>query len=277
MSEREQISFLLEAVSYISQYAGSTFVVKLGGSVAEAGDTVVQDIAILRKLGVRIVIVHGGGQAISGWLQRIGKEPRFVHGLRVTDDETMEVVAMVLAGKVNTDIVVALQRHSLAALGLTGADGSLFEAIPLSPGEELGLVGNVTKVNPTAVYAALDSGFIPVIAPIGYNRELGLMNVNADTAAGELAAAMAAEKAIFLTDVDGVLDADGHLISTLTESQVVELISQGVISGGMIPKVEACIRALAGARSAHIINGKVPNALLLEVLTESGIGTMILR
>jgi acetylglutamate kinase len=275
MSAQGHLPFLLEAVSYISKYVGTTFVVKLGGSVGEGSDTVLQDVSVLWKLGIRIVLVHGGGQAISSWLQRVGKEPKFLHGLRVTDAETLEVVTMVLAGKINTEAVVSLQRQGLPAIGLTGADGALFEACPLAAGEELGLVGNVVRVNPAPVKAVLEAGYIPVVAPLGYNAELGLMNVNADTAAGELAAAMAAEKAIFLTDVDGVLDADGHLISILSESQVVELISNGVISGGMIPKVEACLRALDGARSAHIINGRVPNALLLEVLTQSGIGTMI--
>lgn len=277
MNAQAHLPFLLEAVSYISKYVGTTFVVKLGGSVAEGGATVLQDIAVLWKLGIKTVLVHGGGQAISAWLQRIGKEPKFVHGLRVTDAETLEVVTMVLAGKVNTDAVVALQRHGLRAIGLTGADGGLFEAAPLAPTEDLGLVGNVVRVNPAPVNTALDAGYIPVVAPLGYSPEVGLMNLNADTAAGELAAAMAAEKVIFLTDVDGVLDADGHLISVLKESQVVELISSGVISGGMIPKVEACLRALDGARSAHVINGKVPHALLLEVLTEGGIGTMIVK
>ncbi len=277
MSTHGYLPFLLDAVSYISKYVGTTFVVKIGGSVAEGSETVLQDVSVLWRLGIRIVLVHGGGQAISSWLQRIGKEPRFVHGLRVTDAETLEVVTMVLAGKVNTETVATLQRQGLPAIGLTGADGALFEAAPLSPAHELGLVGNVVRVNPRPVTSLLEAGYLPVIAPLGYSPELGLMNVNADTAAGELAAAMAAEKVIFLTDVDGVLDADGHLISTLKESQVVELISSGVISGGMIPKVEACLRALEGARSAHIINGTVPNALLLEVLTESGIGTMIQR
>jgi acetylglutamate kinase len=264
---------LLEALPYINYFAGKTIVIKLGGSTLGSEDTTLQDVALLKNLNIQPVIVHGGGSAITQWLSRIGKQATFVRGLRVTDEETMEVVRMTLVGKVNTELVATLNCLGVQAVGISGLDGRTIEARQASP--DLGLVGEVTHVNLELINALLQAGYVVVIAPIGSGEGEQSLNLNADTAAGEIAAAMHAEKLICLTDVPGVKGSDGQLISRCDRHQVEEMIQSGVISGGMIPKVRACLRALDGVRRAHIIDGRVSHALVRELFTNGGVGTMI--
>lgn len=276
MSESERLSAaLLEALPYINYFAGKTVVVKLGGSTLGSEDTTLQDIALLKNLNIQPVLVHGGGNAITEWLGRIGKKAQFVRGLRVTDEETMDVVRMTLVGKVNTALVSSLNALGVRAAGISGLDGRTVEARQLSP--DLGLVGEVTSVNLDLVNVLIKAGYIVVIAPIGSGDGDQALNLNADTAAGEIAAALQAEKLISLTDVPGIKDKDGTLISHCDRARAEELIQSGVISGGMIPKVQACLRALDGVRRAHIIDGRVPHALVRELFTNGGVGTMITR
>ena len=274
MTESENLSAaLLEALPYINYFAGKTVVIKLGGSTLGSEDTTLQDIVLLKNLNIQPVLVHGGGSVITDWLSRIGKKAQFVRGLRVTDDETMDVVRMALVGKVNTDLVSSLNAMGVRAVGINGLDGRMIEARPLSP--DLGLVGEVTHVNLDLLETLVKGGYVVVIAPIGSGEDGASLNLNADTAAGEIAAALQAEKLICLTDVPGVKDQDGHLISRIARAKVEELIQSGVVSGGMIPKVRACLRALDGVRRAHIIDGRVSHALVRELFTTGGVGTMI--
>ncbi len=276
MTETDSLSAaLLEALPYINYFAGKTVVIKIGGSTLGSEDTTLQDIALLKNLNIQPVVVHGGGNTITQWLARIGKQARFVRGLRVTDEETMEIVRMTLVGKVNTELVATLNCMGVRAVGISGLDGRTIEARPVSP--DLGLVGEVTRVNLNLVRTLVQSGYIVVIAPIGAGEGCQTLNLNADTAAGEIAAALQCEKLITLTDVPGVLDKDGQLISQCDRGKVEELIQSGVISGGMIPKVQACLRALDGVRRAHIIDGRVRHALVRELFTNRGVGTMITR
>lgn len=275
MGEKDLAAILAEALPYVSRYIGKTIVVKLGGSALGSHDTTIEDVAICHKLGIRIVLVHGGGNAISQWTKRLGYEPRFVNGLRVTDDATMELVVMTLAGQVNKQLVAELQRHGGKAIGICGLDGGLLQARQRDP--ELGRVGDIHHVNLEPLVALTSAGFIPVIAPIALGDDGHPLNVNADTSAAELAATLGASKAIFLTDVPGVLDADKKLISVLSALEAKDLIAQKVISGGMIPKVEACLKALNGVERSHIVDGRVPHALITELFTDSGVGTMITR
>ncbi len=264
---------LLEALPYINYFAGKTIVIKLGGSTLGSEDTTLQDIVLLKNLNIQPVLVHGGGNAITEWLARIGKKAQFVRGLRVTDEETMQVVRMTLVGKVNTDLVSSLNALGVSAVGISGLDGRMIEARQLSP--DLGLVGEVTHVNLDLLKTLVQAGYIVVIAPIGSGEGDQALNLNADTAAGEIAAALHAEKMICLTDVPGVKAGDGSLLSGCYRAKVRGLIKSGVISGGMIPKVQACLRALDGVRRAHIIDGRVSHALVRELFTTGGIGTMI--
>ncbi len=269
------IEALLAAMPRINAYAGKTVVIKVGGSTLGSHDTALEDIVALSRLGIKVVVVHGGGTAISRWLQTIGKEPRFINGLRVTDGETMEIVTMVLAGKVNKDIVASLIRLGGQAVGMSGLDGGLMRARQINP--DLGLVGEITETNLSLVDSALALGHIPVIAPIAMG-DLGVsLNTNADTAAAEVAVGLKAEKIIFLTDVIGICDNDKNLLPHLTVAQAQELIDSGVISGGMIPKAQACFRALDGVKGAHIIDGRVDHALIRELLTDNYVGTTIVR
>lgn len=273
MGESDVAVTLAEALPYVSRYIDKTIVVKLGGSALGSHDTTIEDVVICQRLGIRVVLVHGGGTAISGWLKRMGKEPRFVRGLRVTDDETMDLVVMTLAGQVNKQLVAEIQRHGGRAIGICGIDGAMLRARQLDP--DLGRVGEVQVVDLEPLVALTKAGYIPVVAPIALGEDGASLNLNADTAAAELAATLRAEKAIFLTDVPGVLDADGRLISVLSAGQTKALIAEKVISGGMIPKVEACLRALAGVKRSHIIDGRVAHALIGELFTDRGVGTMI--
>lgn len=271
MTEREVT--LREALPYIGAFVGQTVVVKVGGSTLGSHDTTLKDVATLRALGVRPIVVHGGGAEISTWVKRSGHEPRFLNGLRVTDEPTMEIVMMVLGGKVNKQLVAELLREGCPAVGLSGLDGGILQA--RQKDAALGLVGEVETVDLKPILALTEAGFVPVVAPLALGPNGEPMNVNADTAAAEVAAAAKAAKLVFLTDVAGVKGADGELLSTLTAAEIAELIAEGTIHGGMIPKVEACLTGLRGAARSHIIDGRQPHALLREMYTERGIGTMI--
>ncbi|HUZ76715.1 MAG TPA: acetylglutamate kinase [Chloroflexota bacterium] len=268
---------LQEALPYINYFAGKTLVVKMGGSALSADRSVMQDIVWLKNLQVNVVLVHGGGNAISDWLRRIGKDTKSVKGLRVTDEETMEVVKMVLVGKVQQELVAMLNGLGGEAVGVSGLDGKLFECERFTGEGDLGLVGRIKRVNLRPVTMALNEGYIPVVTPIGLGEGGVAYNINADLGAGELAAAIRAEKLVFLTDVSGIQDKDGQLISELRTDQVPELVERGVISGGMLPKVEAAARALERVKRVHIIDGRVEHALVREMFTDRGVGTMVVK
>ena len=281
----QRAEILIEALPYIRAFQGKTLVIKYGGAAMEQTDLKEQfakDVLLLRLVGIRPVIVHGGGPQIGALMKRLGKEPRFVGGMRVTDEETVQIVEMVLVGKINKEIVGLINLHGGRAVGLSGKDASLLRArkrlhrLPDGTSADIGLVGEVEAVNPEPIRLLEESGFIPVIAPVGVGEAGETYNINADLVAGDVAAALFAEKLIHLTDVTGINGEDGRLISTLTKRDAERLIKAGGIDGGMLPKVESSLRALTGgAQKAHIIDGRVPHAILLEVLTKEGIGTEI--
>ena len=274
----EKANILVEALPFIRRFHGDTIVVKLGGSSLEdSKHNVLEDLVLLRYVGMNPVVVHGGGKEISAWQQKMGLESKFVDGLRVTDEKSMEIVKMVLTGKINPELVTMINQLGGQAVGLSGEDGPSVLVRPLSAqnGEDLGLVGEVAQVNVEPITALLERNYIPVFASIGLGYDGKSYNVNADTVAAELAVALKARKLILLTDVEGVKDANGKLISEIVAHDVSDRIADGTISGGMIPKVKACVRALSGVEKTHIIDGRVPHALLLELLTNQGIGTMI--
>ena len=276
---------LLEALPYLQSFQGKTLVIKYGGSAMEKADLKEQfarDVLLLRLIGIRPVIVHGGGPQIGALMKKLGKEPHFVGGMRVTDPETMELVEMVLVGKLNKEIVGLINVHGGRAVGLSGKDANLLRArkrlhrMPDGSTVDIGLVGEVETVNADVIRLFEDNGLIPVIAPVGVGARGESYNVNADLVAGEVAAALRAEKLIHLTDVQGINGEDGRLISRLTKRDAERLIKTNVIDGGMLPKVESALRALeGGAAKAHIIDGRVPHAVLLEVFTHQGVGTEI--
>jgi acetylglutamate kinase len=276
---------LLEALPYLQSFQGKTLVIKYGGSAMEKADLKEQfarDVLLLRLIGIRPVIVHGGGPQIGALMKKLGKEPRFVGGMRVTDPETMELVEMVLVGKLNKEIVGLINVHGGRAVGLSGKDGNLLRArkrlhrMPDGSSVDIGLVGEVETVNADMIRLLEDNGLIPVIAPVGVGAQGESYNVNADLVAGEVAAALRAEKLIHLTDVRGINGEDGRLVSRLTRRDAERLIKANVIEGGMLPKVESALRALeGGAAKSHIIDGRIPHAVLLEVFTHEGIGTEI--
>ena len=287
----EKVSTLLEALPYIRQFYGKTVVIKYGGNAMvneELKEAFAQDVALLKYVGINPVIVHGGGPQIGELLKRLNIETRFVGGMRVTDRETMNVVEMVLVGKVNKEIVKLINSHGGNAVGLSGKDGNLIVAEKIDSQKylselkapeiiDLGFVGKVKKVNPEIVNKLLESKFIPVIAPVGIGEDFEAYNINADLVAGEMAAALKAEKLIMLTDVEGIKDRRGELIKSLSRDQLPQLIKEGVVSGGMIPKVKACEAALTGGvKKAHIIDGRVKHSILLEMFTQEGIGTEII-
>ena len=277
----DKAKVLIEALPYMRRFLAKTVVIKYGGSAmssAESG-TFAVDTVLLKHIGLRPVIVHGGGPQIGATLLRLGKESTFVDGLRVTDDETMEVVEMVLCGRVNREIVSLVQAGGGRAVGLTGNDGNMIRVTQrLEDDRDLGRVGRVVRVDPEPIAAVAAAGFVPVIAPIGVDDRGVTHNVNADEAAGAIAAALGAEKLILLTDVEGVKDAAGDLLPVLTADEARKHVAEGTIRGGMIPKVECCIAALeGGAASAHIIDGRIEHALLLEIFTDRGVGTLITR
>ncbi len=281
----QRAELLIEALPYIRAFQGKTLVIKYGGAAMEQADLKEQfakDVLLLRLVGIRPVIVHGGGPQIGALLKRLGKDSTFVGGMRVTDEETVQVVEMVLVGKINKEIVGLINLHGGRAVGLSGKDASLLRArkrlhrMPDGSQVDIGLVGEVEAVNPEPIRLLEEGGFIPVIAPVGVGAGGETYNINADLVAGDVAAALFAEKLIHLTDVPGINGEDGRLVSTLTKRDAERLIKAGVIDGGMLPKVESSLRALSGgAQKAHIIDGRVPHAILLEVLTKEGIGTEI--
>ena len=281
----QRAEVLIEALPYIRAFQGKTLVIKYGGAAMEQTDLKEQfakDVLLLRLVGIRPVIVHGGGPQIGALMKRLGKEPRFVGGMRVTDEETVQIVEMVLVGKINKELVGLINLHGGRAVGLSGKDASLLRArkrlhrMPDGTSVDIGLVGEVEAVNPEPIRLLEENGFIPVIAPVGVGESGETYNINADLVAGDVAAALFAEKLIHLTDVTGINGEDGRLVSTLTKRDAERLIKAGVIDGGMLPKVESSLRALTGgAQKAHIIDGRVPHAILLEVLTKEGIGTEI--
>jgi len=281
-------NILIESLPYIREFYGKTFVIKYGGAaqVDEAlKNNFAQDVALMNFIGIRTIVVHGGGPKISETMKRMGKEPTFVQGQRVTDRETMDIVEMVLGGLVNKEIVSLINNHGGKAVGLCGKDGSLIQAKKklLKKGMhnddetiDIGLVGEVEKVNPGILNTLEKDGFIPVISPIGVRKTGEALNINADYVASAIAASLKAEKLLLLTDVPGIKNAEGKVLSTLNKLDINELIQEGVISGGMLPKVQACIQALdAGVSKTHIVDGRVPHCLLLEIFTKEGIGTEI--
>jgi acetylglutamate kinase len=281
----QRAEVLAEALPYIRSFRGKRIVIKYGGS-AMTDDRLkryfAEDIALMSFIGMKPVIVHGGGPQIGALLKKIGKESRFVSGLRVTDAETMDVVEMVLVAKVNKDVVSLINSYGGRAVGISGRDGDLIKAKKAKRlagiDEDLGLVGDVEKINSEIISCLESGGYVPVVAPVGSGPDGKPFNINADTAAGALSAALNAHKFLLLTDVPGVMDQDNNVISSLSEFQAEELLKMGVASGGMIPKIRCCLNALrGGVPKAHIIDGRVPHALLLEMLTDEGIGTEIVR
>lgn len=277
-----QAEVLIQALPYIQRWSGATFVIKYGGAaMGENGSAaqVMQDIVLMHCVSIRPVIVHGGGPEISELMKRLGKQPQFVNGLRITDAETMELVEMALTGKTNPRLVALIQQQGGRAIGISGKDGGLIRARKIESEVDLGFVGEVESIQPRVLHAILEAGYIPVVSPIGMGADGATYNLNADFAAGALAGALEASKFILMTDVPGVLsdpDDPNSLISELTREQARRMLENGRVSGGMIPKLQACLTALEnGCPRAHIIDGRIPHALLIEVFTDEGIGTMI--
>jgi acetylglutamate kinase len=280
-SDAQRVQILSEALPYIQEFRGKTVVIKYGGAAmnnSDIKDTVMRDIVFLACVGVRPVIVHGGGPEINSWLDKLGIEPQFKDGLRVTDAPTMDVVEMVLVGRVNKEIVSLINQAGGLAVGLCGKDGNLITARPVGK-EGIGFVGEVQAVDTRVIESLVNSGYIPVISSVAADETGQAHNINADTVAGEIAAALGAAKMILMTDTAGILrnyKDPSTLLTKLDIQQARGLIGEGVVSGGMIPKVNCCVRSLAqGVRAAHIIDGRLPHALLLEIFTDRGIGSMI--
>lgn len=274
---------LVEALPYIRRFAGQVVVVKYGGnalagaSESDALALFAQDIVLMHQVGMRPVVVHGGGPQISDLMSRLGKKAEFRNGLRVTDAETVDIVRMVLIGQVNPQLVAAINVHGPLAVGVSGEDAGLIRAVARDP--ELGFVGDVESINPMILHGLLDEEFIPVVATIGTDAHGQAYNINADTVAGAIAEALGAEKLVYLTDIEGlrrVVDDASTLIRQTTPEELDALMADGTIAGGMIPKVESCVHAVRnGVRHSHILDGRIPHVLLLEVFTDEGIGTMV--
>jgi len=289
-SSMERADILLEALPYIRRFYNKTIVIKYGGHAMvdqDLKDKFARDVVMMKYIGINPVVVHGGGPQIGGFLKKLGKESKFIQGMRVTDEETMNIVEMVLVGMVNKEIVGLINRHGGKAVGLSGKDGNLIEAekyylndekAKTAPSEiiDIGLVGKVKAVNTELIVSLAQNGFIPVIAPTGIGAQGETYNINADIVAGEVAAALKAEKLLLLTDVAGVLDKNKKLINTMTDKEALNLIDEGIVEGGMFPKVKCCLKALrGGVQKAHIVDGRLKHAILLEVFTDEGIGTEI--
>ncbi len=292
----EKAETLMEALPYITKFRGKTFVIKYGGNAMAKADlkaAFAQDILLLKYIGINPVIVHGGGPQIGEVLKRMGLESKFVGGLRITDKETMDVVEMVLGGLVNKNIVMLINKYAgghIRAVGLTGKDGGLIKAKKLDVEEyfkkigdfvptellDLGHVGEVEYIDTQILKHLEEDNYIPVVAPIGFDREGNAYNINADFVASAIAGALKAEKVLFLTDIEGLKDQEGKTVSSITVPQIEDMIQKGIIKGGMIPKVKACVEALQqGVKKAHILDGRVPHCVLLEIFTTQGIGTEI--
>ncbi|NBO55852.1 MAG: acetylglutamate kinase [Actinobacteria bacterium] len=284
-SQDTTAQLLIEALPYIRRFAGKVMVVKYGGnalagaSESDAMSQFAKDIVLMHAVGIKPIVVHGGGPQISDMMKRLGKETEFRNGLRVTDAETVSIAQMVLGGQVNPQLVAAINVHGALAVGLSGADASLVKAQPLDP--ELGFVGEVTAVNAEILKALLDDNLIPVLATIGVDDSGQAYNINADTVAGAVAEAVGAEKIIYLTGIEGLrskVDDASSLIRQITSSELAALVTDGTIVGGMIPKVQSCIDAVnSGVARAHILDGRIPHVLLLELFTDAGVGTMITK
>lgn len=286
----KKAEILIEALPYIRTFCGKIFVIKYGGAAQvkqELKDAFARDVVLLNYIGIRPIVVHGGGPKISAVMEKMGKKPAFIQGQRVTDKETIDIVEMVLGGLISKEIVSLINAHGGKAVGLSGKDGGLIEAkrkvLKTSSVKgkgktiDLGLVGEVTNVDTHILLSLEKEGFIPVVSPIGMSREGETLNINADSVASFAAATLKAEKLILLTDVPGVQSKKDRIISTLTKQQIKRLIKDGTIAGGMLPKVQACLHALEGGVSkTHIIDGRIPHCLLIEIFTKSGIGTEIL-
>jgi len=278
---------LSEALPYIRRFHGKTIVVKYGGNAMTDESlqrSFAHDVVLLKLVGINPIVVHGGGPQIDTALKRIGKQGTFVQGMRITDEETMEVVEWVLGGQVQQDIVMMINEHGGKAVGLTGKDGGLIRARKMlladrddpSKTHDIGFVGEIASIDPSIVKALQDDAFIPVISPIGYGEDGHAYNINADLVAGKIAEVLKAEKLIMMTNTPGVLDKAGNLLTGLTARQIDELFADGTLSGGMLPKISSALEAAkSGVNSVHVIDGRVPHCLLLEVLTAQGVGTMI--
>ncbi len=288
----EKAGLLIEALPYIRRFSGKTVVIKYGGHAMkdeELKDSFAQDIVLMKYIGMHPVVVHGGGPQIGRMLERIGKKSDFLGGMRVTDEDTMDIVEMVLVGKVNKEIVTLINRHGGRAIGLSGKDGRLIEARKLHlfryqgddrPPEilDIGLVGEVARINVEILQILEKSNVIPVVAPVGVGKNDETYNINADLVAGRIAGALRAEKLILMTDVQGVLDAGGRLVSSMTVAEAADLLQDDVLKGGMIPKVQCAIDAVqAGVEKVHIVDGRLPHSVLLELFTDAGIGTEIVK
>jgi acetylglutamate kinase len=286
----ERADILLEALPYIKRFNNKTIVIKYGGHAMvddELKDKFAQDVVMMKYIGINPVVVHGGGPQIGNLLKKFGKESKFIQGMRVTDQETMDIVEMVLVGMVNKEIVGLINRHGGNAVGLSGKDGNLIKAekyylseekVKNTPPEiiDIGLVGKVKNINSELIVTLSQNSFIPVIAPTGIGDAGETYNINADIVAGEIAAALQAEKLLLLTDVEGVLDKNKNLINAMSDKEALKLIDDGIVEGGMFPKVKCCLKALKnGVKKAHIIDGRLKHAILLEIFTDKGIGTEI--
>mgnify|MGYP001850995627 FL=1 len=280
----QKAAVLIEALPYIQKFNRKIIVVKYGGSAMsneELQKNVIKDVTLLKLVGFKPIIVHGGGKAISRWVEKVGKEPSFVNGLRVTDEETMEIAEMVL-GRVNKNLVTMVEELGVKAVGISGKDGGLLKVEKkYSDGKDIGFVGNITEVDPKVIYDLLEKDFLPIIAPIGLDENFQTYNINADDAACAIAKAVGADKLVFLTDIEGLyrdINDKSTFISRLTASQAESLISEGVIGGGMLPKLGNCTSAVRnGVNRVHILDGRIPHCMLLEIFTNEGIGTAIIQ
>ena len=280
ISINDRANVLVQALPYIQKYNNKTIVVKYGGNAMineELKAAVMTDIVLLSLVGVRVVLVHGGGPEINDMLKKTGKESKFVNGLRYTDEEPMDIVQMVLAGKVNKDLVAKLNCAGGKSIGLCGLDGGMIKAVRHTD-EDLGFVGDIVKVDPSPIHDVLDRGYIPVISTVGGNDKGEVFNINADTAAARVAEALGAEKLILMTDIRGLLqnkDDESTLIEVVRVSEVPSLKALNIVSGGMIPKVDCCVEAVRrGVKRAHIIDGRIEHSILIELLSDQGVGTM---
>lgn len=282
ITKQDQAEFLIEAMPYIKKYQNKILVIKYGGNAMlneELKSSVMRDLTMLHMVGINVVLVHGGGPEINALLKKVNKESRFVDGLRYTDEETVEYVEMVLAGKVNKSLVNHLELSGAKSIGLSGIDGHMLECEKQD--ERLGFVGKITKVNPKIILDCLDGGYIPVISTVGYDNEGNIYNVNADTAASVIAGALSAESLILMTDIKGLLEDkndENTLIKQVCVSDIPALVKQGIISGGMIPKIECCKEAIRrGVNRVFITDGRINHSVLLELLSDSGMGTMVVN
>ena len=281
-SNADRARILVHALPYIQKYSGKIIVIKYGGNAMineELKDSVMRDIVLLSLIGVKVVLVHGGGPEITDMLKKIGKESKFVDGLRVTDRETVDIVQMVLAGKINKSLVNLIENKGGRAIGLSGVDGHMIQAKVKD--ERLGFVGDITHVDVQPIFDVIDKGYIPVVSTVGCDDEGNIYNINADTAAAKIAGELHAESLISMTDISGILkdkNDPSTLIPKITVSEAPGLIENGIISGGMLPKVECCVNAISwGVRQVFIIDGTIPHAILIETLTDEGIGTMFVK